>query len=82
MAMIPGNAKLGSPGASLDVVVGGIDNGWDYDAMDTIEIRVPGAPRADEILLAVAFATGRPNARIKGASEKVVHELVAKLKGK
>jgi len=82
LAMIPGNAKLGSPGATLDVVLGGIDNGWDYDAMDTIEIRVPGAPRADEILLAVAFATGRPNARITGASEKVVHELVAKLKAK
>lgn len=82
LAMIPGNAKLGSPGATLDVVLGGIDNGWDYDAMDTIEIRVPGAPRADEILLAVAFATGRPNARITGASEKVVKELVAKLRAK
>jgi hypothetical protein len=82
LAMIPGNAKLGSPGATLDVVLGGIDSGWDYDAMDTIEIRVPGAPRADEILLAVAFATGRPNARITGASEKVVKELVAKLKAK
>jgi len=80
LAMIPGNAKLGSPGATLDVVVGGIDNGWDYDVMDTIEIRVPGAPRADEILLAVAFSTGRPNARITGASEKVVQDLVAKLR--
>lgn len=82
LAMIPGNAKLGTPGATLDVVLGGIDNGWDYDAMDTIEIRVPGAPRADEIVLAVAFGTGRANARITGASEKVVHELVAKLKSK
>jgi hypothetical protein len=82
LAMIPGNSKLGSPGATLDVVLGGIDDGWDYDAMDTIEIRVPGAPRADEILLAVAYATGRPNARITGASEKVVHDLVAKLRGK
>jgi hypothetical protein len=82
LAMIPGNAKLGSPGATLDVVLGGIDNGWDYDAMDTMEIRVPGAPRADEILLAVAFATGRPNARITGASENVVKELVAKLRSK
>ncbi|HVY06513.1 MAG TPA: amino acid synthesis family protein [Burkholderiales bacterium] len=82
LALIPGNGKLGSPGATLDVVLGGIDTSWDYDAMDTIEIRVPGAPRADEILLAVAFATGRPNARITGASETVVKELVAELKGK
>ena len=47
--------------------------------MDTMEIRVPGAPRADEIVLAVAFASGRPNARIAGASERTVHELVARL---
>ena len=38
--------------------------------------------RDAEILLAVAFATGRPNARIEGASENVVRELVAKLKGR
>ena len=79
-ALIPGNAKLAAPGATLDIVLGGIDDGWNYDAMDTMEIRVPGAPRADELVLAVAVATGRPNARIRGASEKTVHELVAKLR--
>jgi hypothetical protein len=81
LALIPGNAKHAAPGATLDIVLGGIDEGWNYDAMDTMEIRVPGAPRADEILLAVAFATGRPNARIEGASEAAVRELVAKLRG-
>lgn len=80
-ALIPGNAKLAAPGATLDIVLGGIDDGWNYDAMDTMEIRVPGAPRAGEIVLAVAFATGRPNARIRGASESVVRDLVAKLQG-
>ena len=78
-ALIPGNAKMGGPGASLDIVLGGIDDSWHYDAMDTMEIRVPGAPRADEIVLAVAFATGRPNARIRGASEQAVQELVTRL---
>lgn len=78
-ALIPGNAKLAAPGATLDIVLGGIDDAWNYDAMDTIEIRVPGAPRADELVLAVAFATGRPGARIRGASESTVRELVAKL---
>jgi hypothetical protein len=81
LALIPGNAKLASPGATLDIVLGGIDDGWSYDAMDTMEIRVPGAPREDEFVLAVAFATGRPNARIRGASEQTVRELVAKLRG-
>ena len=79
-ALIPGNAKRGGPGTSLDVVLGGIDDGWHYDAMDTMEIRIPGAPRADEIVLAVAYATGRPNARIVGASEATVHALVDRLK--
>jgi hypothetical protein len=81
LALIPGNAKLAGPGATLDIVLGGIDDGWSYDAMDTMEIRVPGAPREDEFVLAVAFATGRPNARIRGASEQTVRELVAKLRG-
>ena len=78
-ALIPGNAKLAAPGATLDIVLGGIDDGWNYDAMDTMEIRVPGAPRADEIVLALAFATGRPNARIRGASQETVLDLVRRL---
>jgi hypothetical protein len=79
LALIPGNAKLAAAGATLDIVLGGIDDGWSYDAMDTMEIRVPGAPRADEIVLAVAFATGRPNARVRGASEQTVRDLVRSL---
>jgi hypothetical protein len=82
LALIPGNAKLAAPGATLDIVLGGIDDAWHYDAMDTLEIRVPGAPRADEFVLAVAFATGRPNARIRGADERTVRELVAKLRAR
>lgn len=80
LALIPGNAKCGGPGAAIDIVLGGIDDAWSYDAMDTVEARVPGAPRADEIVLAVAFATGRPNARIRGAAEAAVRELVAGLR--
>ncbi len=82
LALIPGNAKLGAPGASLDLVLGGVDEAWNYDAMDTMEVRIPGAPRADEFVLAVAFGTGRPNARIQGASEQTVRELVRTLRAK
>lgn len=80
-ALIPGNAKPGGPGVTLDLVLGGIDDGWNYDAMDTMEIRIPGAPRADEIVLAVAFGSGRPNARIRGAGKSTVKELVKRLRG-
>lgn len=76
LALIPGNAKLGGPGTSIDLVFGGIDDGWDYDAMDTMPIVIPGAPAPDEIVLCVGFATGRANARIAGAPADVVAELV------
>lgn len=82
LALIPGNAKVGAAGAPIDVIFGGIDDAWDYDAMDTMTVAIPDAPRPDEILLAVAFlAGGRPNARIKGASQAAVMELVRGLQG-
>src|SRR3546814_14000140 len=81
-ALIPGNAKRAGPGTSLDVVLGGIDDGWSYDAMDTMELRIPGAPRADEIVLAVAYATGRPNARIHGASVDPVKHQIGRASGR
>ncbi|GIK80659.1 MAG: amino acid synthesis family protein [Xanthobacteraceae bacterium] len=77
LALIPGNAKVGAVGAPIDVIFGGIDDAWDYDAMDTMTIAIPDAPKPDEILLAVAFlAGGRPNARIRGATQAAVAELV------
>src|SRR3984957_16269699 len=35
-ALIPGNAKVGSAGTSIDIIFGGIEDAWDYDAMDTM----------------------------------------------
>jgi hypothetical protein len=79
-ALIPGNAKVGAPGTPIDVIFGGIADSWNYDAMDTMTITVPDAPRPDEILLAVAFLGGtRPNARVAGASPEAVGHLVARL---
>lgn len=80
-ALIPGNAKVGGPGTPVDLVFGGIDEGWDYDAMDTMTVVVPEGPGPDEILLIVGFATGRPNARIRGASQDQVADLVGRLTG-
>jgi hypothetical protein len=80
-ALIPGNAKTGAPGAAIDILFGGLEDAWDYDAMDSMQICVPDAPRPDEILLAVAFLAGsRPNARIRGASAQQVSELVRKIR--
>jgi len=76
-ALIPGNAKVGSAGTPIDIIFGGMHDAWDYNAMDSMTIVVPDAPRPDEILLAVAFlAGGRPNARIAGASPEAVAALM------
>lgn len=79
-ALIPGVEKLANPGAAVDLVFGGVEDGWDYDAMDSMEISIPGAPKPDEIVLIVGFATGRPNARIQGASAEQVARLVSSLR--
>jgi hypothetical protein len=81
-ALIPGNAKVGAAGSPIDIIFGGIEDSWDYDAMDTMTVSIADAPKPDEILLAVAFLGGtRPNARIKGTSPEQVNELVRKMRG-
>jgi len=81
-ALIPGNAKVGAAGSPIDIIFGGLEDAWDYDAMDTMTVAIPDAPRPDEILLAVAFLGGsRPNARLKGASPEQVGELVRRMRG-
>ncbi|MGE0418475.1 MAG: amino acid synthesis family protein [Acetobacteraceae bacterium] len=80
-ALIPGNAKTGGPGTPVDVIFGGMEDAWDYDAMDSMTVSVPDAPRADEVLLIVAFLGGtRPNARIKGASADQVADVMRQIR--
>lgn len=80
-ALIPGNARVGAAGQSIDIIFGGIEDGWDYDAMDSMTITAPDGPKPDEVLLAVAFlAGGRPNARIRGASQAAVETLVKEMR--
>jgi hypothetical protein len=76
--LIPGNAKIGAAGAAIDVVFGPLDEGWDLDAMDSLTVSVPDAPRPDELMLLVGYTTGpRPNARSHGPSQAEVDELIA-----
>ena len=80
-ALIPGNTKVGPMGGTIDIIFGGMEDSWDYDAMDTMTISVPDAPKPDEILLVIAFLGGtRPNARIKGNPPEQVAALVEKLR--
>lgn len=79
-ALIPGTKKVGPAGSSIDLIFGGVEDSWNYDAMDAMEVNIPGAPRPDEIALIVAFATTRPNARIAGASPAQVAALMGDIR--
>ncbi|ACI94605.1 conserved hypothetical protein [Afipia carboxidovorans OM5] len=79
-ALIPGNAKVGGPGTSIDILFGGAEDAWDYDAMDGTTVSIPGGPAANEIALFVGFGTTRVNARIQGASADQVAKLVADMR--
>jgi hypothetical protein len=57
-AVIPSNVKVGAAGASLDVPLGHKDDVWSFDHFDTMTVCIADAPRADEIVIAMAIADG------------------------
>jgi hypothetical protein len=75
--LIPGHSKVGAAGMPFDLLFGPIDEGWDLDAIDSMQVVIADAPRSDEIVLLVGYATGpRANARSKGPDQKEVDALV------
>ena len=73
-ALIPSNKKRGGPGASLDIPLGHKDAAFVRSHFDGMEIRLADAPRAREILVAVAVTdSGRPLPRVGGlAADEIV----------
>ena len=66
-ALVPSAKKIGGLGTAIDVPLGHKDAAFVRSHFDAIEARVPDAPRADEIVVAVAVtAGGRPHPRIGG----------------
>ena len=66
-ALVPSAKKLGGIGTAIDVPLGHKDAAFVRSHFDAIEARVADAPRADEIVVAVAVTdSGRPLARIGG----------------
>ena len=67
--MIPSAKKCGGTGVCLDVPLGHRNAAYVRSHFDAMEVRVADAPRANEIVVAVALAEGgRPLARIGGLS--------------
>jgi hypothetical protein len=72
-ALVPSAKKQGGVGTAVDVPLGHKDAAFVRSHFDAIEARVSDAPRANEIVVAVAVTdSGRPLPRIGGLQ---VHEI-------
>ena len=66
-ALIPSAKKLGYPGVAIDVPLGYKDAAFVRSHFDAMEVRVPDAPRGNELILIVVVTdAGRPAARVGG----------------
>src|SRR6218665_173409 len=67
LTIVPATKKVGAPGCALDVPLTHINASYVRSHFDTIELRVPGAPAADELIVILAMSTGpRIHARVGG----------------
>ena len=74
-ALIPSSKKRSGPGTTLDIPLGHKDAAFVRSHFDGMEVRINDAPRANEIMVAVAVTdSGRPLARVGGLT-------VAEIKG-
>jgi hypothetical protein len=72
-ALIPSSKKRGGPGTVIDVPLGHKDAAFVRSHFDGMEVRVPDAPRANEIVIAVAITdSGRPLARVGGLKKNEI----------
>ncbi len=66
-ALVPSSKKRGGPGRPLDIPLGHKDAAYVRSHFDGMEVSIADAPRADEIMIAVAVTdSGRPLARVGG----------------
>ena len=66
-ALVPSSKKMGGPGQPLDVPLGHKDAAYVRSHFDGMEVRLADAPRANEIMVALAVTdSGRPLPRVGG----------------
>jgi len=69
-ALIPSSKKRGGPGVALDIPLGHKDAAYVRSHFDGMEVRIADAPRAGEIMVAVAVTdSGRPLPRVGGLTK-------------
>lgn len=72
-ALIPSSKKRGSLGVVLDIPLGHKAGAYVRSHFDGMEVRIPDAPRAGEIVVAVALTSGgRPLPRVGGLTHDEV----------
>lgn len=72
-ALVPSAKKMGGMGSAIDVPLGHKDAAYVRSHFDAVEARVYDAPRANEILVAVAVTdSGRPLARVGGLQKNEI----------
>ncbi len=70
-ALVPSSKKIGAMGHPLDIPLGHKDAAYVRSHFDGMEVRVNDAPRANEILVAIAVTdSGRPLPRVGGLEIK------------
>ena len=73
LSIVPSTKKVGAPGAAWDVPMTHINASYVRSHFDAMEVRVPGAPRADEIVFILAMSCGaRVHARVGGLAASAI----------
>jgi hypothetical protein len=67
LAIVPSTKKVGAPGTAIDVPITHLNASYVRSHLDAIEIRVPGAPAADEVAYILVMSLGpRVHERLGG----------------
>jgi hypothetical protein len=73
LSIVSSTKKVGAPGTALDVPMTHINASYVRSHFDAIEVCVPGAPTADEIVFILAMSTGaRIHARVGGLAANAI----------
>ena len=57
-AIVPSAMKVGGPGTPIDIPLGHINAAYVRSHFDAMEVRLPDAPRRDELMVALAMSRG------------------------
>jgi len=75
LAIVPSTKKVGTPGATLDVPLTHITASYVRSHFDAMEVSVPGAPAADELVFILVMSTGaRVHARVGGLAPECISQ--------